>query len=336
MLTVQQFAMAYYDCGNDINNDFGLRGRSIKALERRRRLRSLLSWTDMSRWCNWAFAERQRWVTSWSSSVTVDLPCDAFSPVLPENGTRRLASTSRPCFCRPLTSTSDRIQQNNGFWRSLCEFALWCGSSHGCCDFGFHLPSVVPYCSSTSQLYGRRWRRRYSADECRRFKLAQALNYTSLGDTFTSPTSENNHLRYLDRLRLVRGLGCKTNRSLNFVTIDSDKYRWFFSQFGFTDPRETELFIYDGKNEAVFALADQFSLESFTRFVYKYTTGSLPSLRRTERPPSSPPLLDSQLPAREYMTPAKVYITKLTSQSFDSVVFRSSKVRYRDCFADLT
>jgi hypothetical protein len=86
-------------------------------------------------------------------------------------------------------------------------------------------------------------------------------------------------------LELVTGLGCKSNKTFTFISMDSNNFHTFAERLG-VDILEMEnktvaMIMDDQENESTYLLDEPVSLNSLSRFLYTYHRGGLKRFLRT-------------------------------------------------------
>lgn len=176
------------------------------------------------------------------TSVTVQRVCSKFAP---DSKTMDLFSGSVISASRTCDELSQYLKSNK-----LVEY---------CCDSQpksrekLHVSSLIAYdetqnnedlslhCSSKSMAtnYCRTMVQRKKFGECNKLRLAKMLNYSNVFnyndennfDVYRSFTGAADSA-YADPERELRGLSCRTNRTLNFLAFDSDHYLYFAKKLG--------------------------------------------------------------------------------------------------------
>uniref|UniRef100_H2ZLV3 Thioredoxin domain-containing protein n=1 Tax=Ciona savignyi TaxID=51511 RepID=H2ZLV3_CIOSA len=72
----------------------------------------------------------------------------------------------------------------------------------------------------------------------------------------------------------ISGLACKTNRTLNFVMVDSANYPAWTKEIGLNDTKSSAVII-DLKNEVHYKMKSRFSTRNIEAFILKFTFGGL-------------------------------------------------------------
>ena len=165
-----------------------------------------------------------------------------------------------------------------------------------------------------------------SSVDCLRLKLA--LNYSD----FTFPQSPAETIRLLqgkDWRTGFTGLGCNTNKTLNFVAIDSILFPSFAESLGIDIKQEihsTAAVIFDSVQESLYLLRHPspettISKKTFYEFIQNYTKGSLTRFLRTDKKgtvSASEQCLSTVVTGRKERN--IICVPELTSESFSSLI----------------
>lgn len=85
-------------------------------------------------------------------------------------------------------------------------------------------------------------------------------------------------------LELITGLGCKSNKTFTFISMDSNNFHTFAERLGIDIlemENKTAAMIMDQENESTHLLDEPVSLNSLSRFLYTYHQGRLKRFLRT-------------------------------------------------------
>jgi thiol-disulfide isomerase/thioredoxin len=157
-------------------------------------------------------------------------------------------------------------------------------------------------------------------------KLKLALNYSD----FNFPEMTKSHEDLESRKRLT-GLGCHSNRSLDFIAIDSKLFPSLAQSVG-VDIREeshrTAILILDQKQESLFLLQKRSNGNTITKsdiydFMLKFQEGSLTRFLRTSKGSISPS--EHCLTTSSKFTKNVVCVPELSSNSFLSSMSKESR-----------
>uniref|UniRef100_A0A182NU03 Thioredoxin domain-containing protein n=1 Tax=Anopheles dirus TaxID=7168 RepID=A0A182NU03_9DIPT len=98
---------------------------------------------------------------------------------------------------------------------------------------------------------------------------------------FSEPARQEQSLDYYSA---IGGLSCKHNKTLTFISMDSNLYHAFAERLGvdvLSEPNRTVAFIVDPAEESSYALRDQINLHTMARFVHDYYNRTLERFLRS-------------------------------------------------------
>lgn len=168
--------------------------------------------------------------------------------------------------------------RDDSLYRQISENRLWWS---GCTEamFRFRLFSVC--CRSQWGASPSDPRNHPSVSTAGRYGC-MLLRDGRVAPTVHVPSSKRNG-RKLDGFS---GLGCRTNKTLSFVAMDSLEYHVFFDKLGvdvLSDPSKTAVAIIQAEQESHFILNEPMTSETLRKFIVSYSAGRLRSHGRSAR-----------------------------------------------------
>ncbi|XP_064639804.1 thioredoxin domain-containing protein 11-like [Lineus longissimus] len=150
---------------------------------------------------------------------------------------------------------------------------------------------------------------RYRQRHCRRYSLAKLRGYlpaVTLTDGTVVKLAEN-----------FTGLGCRTNKSVNFYAMDTMFYKSFPERLNVVLPDKSSpgLVLIDRKNEVQHVLEERITRENIGSFIVNFTHGALPRQLRSSKPETSDCNHGDNL----------ICILEVTSATFQKIVMDNDK-----------
>uniref|UniRef100_A0A182QRL0 Thioredoxin domain-containing protein n=1 Tax=Anopheles farauti TaxID=69004 RepID=A0A182QRL0_9DIPT len=118
------------------------------------------------------------------------------------------------------------------------------------------------------------------------------------------------HAQSVDYFSTIGGLSCKHNKTLTFISIDSNLYHAFAERLGvdvLSVPNRTVAFIVDDADESAYVLRDPINLHTMARFVHDYYNRTLVRFLRSSNVPYQH---THSFDAREYVRQDQLYLDR--------------------------
>uniref|UniRef100_A0A182TWF4 Thioredoxin domain-containing protein n=1 Tax=Anopheles melas TaxID=34690 RepID=A0A182TWF4_9DIPT len=115
--------------------------------------------------------------------------------------------------------------------------------------------------------------------QCELLQLAEAEKTNVF---FTEPERQNESMDYY---AAIGGLSCKSNKTLTFLSMDSNLYHALGERLGvdvLNEPNRTVAFIVDHTDESAYALRDPINLHTLSKFVHGYYNRSVQRFLRSK------------------------------------------------------